>query len=209
MSDISTTLSNIPNPTFFNSFFNMTNEGIQQCSMFQFKLVLFLIFVCILTSCLATLISPIEPFSNNEIFSYSDAIKPNYSNYQTLALTAPSTKEGNPSNLLFGQANRIITTIDNKMTLELNIFANLFVLNGNPFGQNDINKDFNKKQNYLVYTNSKLTGELKKDGDGVYKLKLKTKDQNEIKELISNNELSINYKVDNKEITLLKGNFTK
>jgi hypothetical protein len=124
-------------------------------------------------------------------------------------LTAPSTKEGNPSNLLFGQANRIITTIDNEMTLILNIVANLFVLNGNPFGQNDINEDFNKKQSYLVYTNSKLIGELKKDGDGLYKLKLITKDLNEIKELISNNELSINYKVDDKEIPLLKGNFTK
>ena len=55
MSDtISTTLSNIVEPSFFNSFFNMSDSSIQMCSMFQFKLVLFIIFIFILTSILTS-----------------------------------------------------------------------------------------------------------------------------------------------------------
>lgn len=258
MSDtISTTLSNIPEPSFFNSFFNMSDAGIQQCSMFQLKLILFIIFIFILTSMLTSSITMIfgqrghynynskrrfnrcpmrgcpccksgrcerncecgcgnvEQFSNDEIYSYSDTISPNYSNYQTTPLTAPNTESGSPSNLLFGQANRIITTTDNKMTMNFNIFANLFVINGNPFGQLDINKNFSKKQQYLVYLSRngkdlKLIDELTKDQDGVYKLKFKTKDQEQIKNMLTFNQILIKHKIEGKaeQDTLLSGKFT-
>lgn len=249
MSDtVSTTLSNIPQPSFFNEFFNMSDAGIQQCSMFQLKMILFIIFIFILTSMLTSSFTMIfgskqawykkkcpmrgcpcckkgycvencdcgcgniEQFSNDSIFGYSDIVKPNYSNYQTTALTPENTVEGNPSSLLFGQANRIITTMDDLMTLNLNIFANLYILNGNPFGQEKL-ADTKKDQSYLVYLarngqDLKLIDQLTKEQDGLYKLKFKTKDQEQIKDLMSYNELIIKYKIDNKSTVLLKGKFT-
>lgn len=227
MSDtISTTLSNIPEPSFFNLFFNMSDAGIQQCSMFQLKMILFIIFIFILTSILTSSFTSVfgpkrswykkcqmrENFSNDSIFGYSDIVAPNYSNYQTTPLTPENTKEGNPSNLLFGQANRIITTTDNLMTLNLNIFANLYVLNGNPFGQDTL-QDIKKDQQYLVYLakngkDLKLIDQLTKEQDGLYKLKFKTKDQEQIKDLMTYNELIIKYKIDNQSTVLLKGRFT-
>jgi hypothetical protein len=250
MSDtVSTTLSNIPEPSFFNSFFNMSDAGIQQCSMFQLKMVLFIILIFILTSILTSLFtmifgsssmykkkkrcpmrgcpcckqgnceedcecgcSNIEHFSNDSVYTYGDIVSPNYSNYQTTPLSPENTPEGNPSNLLFGQANRIITTTDNLMTLNLNIFANLYVLNGNPFGQDEL-KATNVAQQYLVYVGRngkdiKLIDELTKSQDGLYKLKFKTKDQAQIKDLMSYNELIIKYKVQDKNMVLLKGKFT-
>lgn len=249
MSDtISTTLSNIPEPSFFNSFFNMTDAGIQQCSMFQLKLILFIIFILILTSILTSSFTMIfgskrawykkkcpmrgcpcckngycgdncecgcgniEHFSNDSIYNYSDIVAPNYSNYQTTPLTAENTAEGNPSNLLFGQANRIITTMDDKMVLNLNIFANLYVLNGNPFGQNEL-KDTLKDQEYVVFVarngkDMKFIDKLTKEQDGLYKLKFKTKDQEQIKDLMTYNELIIKYLFEDKSKVLLKGKFT-
>lgn len=244
MSDtISTTLSNIPEPSFFNMFFNMSDAGIQQCSMFQLKMILFIIFICILTSILTSSFTMIfgqkrslykrnrclikegncgencecgcgniEHFSNDAIYGYSDIVAPNYSNYQTTPLTPENTDEGNPSNLLFGQANRIITTTDDVMTLNLNIFANLYVLNGNPFGQDEL-KVTNEKQQYLVYVAKngkelKLLDELTKEQDGLYKLKYKTKAQEQIKDLMTYNELIIKHKINDKSTVLLKGKFT-
>ena len=241
MSDtISTTI--IPQASFLNSFFGMSDANIQICSMFQLKLILFIIFIMILVSCLTSLCTstfrprhPIngcpccnkgycdsncdcgcndnkEHFSNDSFYSYKDTVNPNYSNYQTTPLTPIDNEEGNPSNLLFGQANRIVTTINNVITLDLNIFADLFVLNGNPFGQDNLNKDYTKSQQYLVYIskngeNLKLLDSLKKENDGVYKLKFRTKDADQIKDMLTFNEIVIKYQVDNKEIILLKGRF--
>ena len=251
MSDtISTTLSNIPEPSFFNMFFDMTDAGIQQCSMFQLKMILFIIFICILTSILTSSFTMIfgknrslykknrcltidcpcckqgncgenckcgcgnvEHFSNDSIYTYSDIVSPNYSNYQTTALTPENTDEGNPSNLLFGQANRMITTTDDLMTLYLNISANLYVLNGNPFGEYSLNTDIENNQQYLVYIakNGKdltLLDKLTKGQDGLYKLKYITKDHEQIKNLMTYNELIIKYKIKDKITVLLKGKFT-
>jgi hypothetical protein len=250
MSDtVSTTLSNIPQPSFFNEFFNMSDAGIQQCSMFQLKMILFIIFIFILTSMLTSSFTMIfgpkrnwykknrcpmrgcpcckkghcgrncdcgcgnmEHFSNDAVFGYSDIVSPNYSNYQTTPLTPENTTEGNPSNLLFGQANRIITTTDNLMTLNFNVFANLYILNGNPFGQDNI-KVTSKDQSYLVYLarngkDLKLIDQLTKEQDGLYKLKFKTKDQEQIKNLMTYNEIIIKYKIEKQTTTLLKGKFT-
>lgn len=244
MSDtISTTLSNIPQPSFFNSFFGLSDANIQMCSMFQFKLTLFIIFILILVSCLASLFTTfsrgkhplkgcpccikgnckdncecgcdnsMENFSNDLFYSYKDTINPNYSSYQTTPLTPPDNIEGNPSNLLFGQANRILSTKDDVVSMDLNVFADLYILNGNPFGQDNINKDYYRTQAYLVYLakngqNLKLIDSLTKENDGVYKLKFRTKDQEQIKDLLTFNQILIKYKIDDKEITILQGKFT-
>lgn len=246
MSDtISTTLSNIPQPSFFNSFFGLSDANIEICSMFQLKLTLFIIFILILVSCLTSLCTStlklnrhplancsccrngncqencecgcdrsMENFSNDLFYSYKDTINPNYSNYQTTPLTPPSNDEGNPSNLLFGQANRILmTTKDDLMNLDFNVFADLFVLNGNPFGQDNVNKDYNKTQSYKVYLSKngkdlKFIDTLTKENDGMYKLKFRTKDQAQIKDLLTFNQIFIKYQIDDKEITLLQGKFT-
>ena len=148
MSDtISTTV--IPQGSFFNSFFGLSDANIQICSMFQLKLILFIIFILIMVCCLTSSCTSIfgsrkynceccnqgscdsdcdcgcgmEHFSNDLFYSYKDTVNPNYSNYQTAPLTALNNDAGNPSNLLFGQANRIVTLINNVVTLDLTIFA--------------------------------------------------------------------------------------
>ena len=245
MSTISTTV--IPQVSFMNSFFGLSDANIQICSMFQLKLILFIIFIIILVSSLSSLSTSLFPmkscrhpmkncaccakgncdnnncycgcgsmenFSNDLFYSYKDTINPNYSNYQTTPLTPIDNQEGNPSNLLFGQANRIVSTIKDVMNLDLNIFADLFVINGNPFGQDNINKDFsNNSQKYNVYMsknggNLKFVDVLTKENDGIYKLKFRTKNTDQIKDMLTYNEIVIKYQVNDKEIILLKGRFS-
>jgi hypothetical protein len=247
-SDITTALTE---PSFYESFFNMSQDQISTCSMFNFKLILLVIFVlilvCILTSCLASLFAPAyemcdgsccedckgpcgrnckcgcmyEKFSNDVMFSYKDSIKANYSNYQSTSLTPSVSDEGNPNNMLFGQANRIITSqskvdsLDGKvdMILHLNVFCNLFVINGNPFGEKSVIQEGSTPQKYLVYIKNnkgqrELLDELTKDGDGIYKLKFVTKNADQIKKLLGYNQIDIVYTINNKEIVILSGKFT-
>lgn len=221
-SDISTTLTEVPN-TFFGNFFNMSYGNMYTCSIFNLKLVLFIILVLILVSCSAACMGSLtesteyrvrctdqENFGNDSFYSYKDAINPSYSNYQSTGLTAPNTQEGNPSNLLFGQANRLLERSDQPI-LHLDVFCNLYVLNGNPFG-NGVLKQDTYKQKYLVYLKNKdelqLLDELKKENDGIYKLKYKTKIQDDIKQLMKFNEIVIVHSAEGKEIILLQGKFT-
>ena len=151
-----------------------------------------------------------ENFGNDSFYSYKDAINPSYSNYQSTGLTAPNTVEGNPSNLLFGQANRLVERSETPI-LHLDVFCNLYVLNGNPFGDGVIKQE-PYKQKYLVYLKNKdkmkLLGELKKENDGIYKLKYKTKNQKDISDIISYNEVVIVHNTEVKELVLLQGKFT-
>jgi hypothetical protein len=142
-----------------------------------------------------------EHFSNDELFSYKDTINPGYSNYQSTSLTSPE------DDLVFGQAKRYIHSPTQYI---LEIYANLYVLNGNPFGdKKTIIDDKESKQQYLVYLKNKSKriplDKLTKDGDGIYKLKFKTADVNEY---IVFNEIEIVHKVGEKEKTLLSGKFS-
>lgn len=213
MSDISTTLSMKGQQLF------ATNE-LLTCSMFNFKMFLFVLTILICISCITmsmnSIFAPIgyeetnrihkcnEHFSNNLFFSDKDTINTSYSNYQSTSLTSDNA-------LVFGQANRYIGNGNiTKTQYILDIFANLYVLNGNPFGKNKLQIDpFEHK--YLVYlkntktTNKLQIGKLKKDGDGMYKLHFESSEPNKY---ITFNEVEITYKTADKETVLLNGKFT-
>jgi hypothetical protein len=218
MSNISTTLS--MNGHMF------TSQELITCSIFNLKMFLFvlMIIICIscLSSCLNTLFIPdqireykrecpkysVEEFSNDQFYSYKDAINPGYFTYQNASLTSDT------NNLIFGQAKKYVRP-DMKTSIamySIEIFANLYVLNGNPFGVENLNIDNTSfKHKYIAYLksskNGKKTniGQLLRDGDGIYKLKFKTDDVNEY---INFNEIEIVYKSPLKETLILKGKFT-
>lgn len=204
MSDISTTLS-------MNGKNLFSENELLTCSMFNFKMFLFVLTILICISCISMLIDVLfspynvskEPFSNNLFFSDKDTINPSYSSYQSSALTSDN-------HLIFGQANRYIQSLDTitKPNYILDIYANLFVINGSPFGKSP---ETPFEQRYVVYlknttTSEKLEiGKLKKDGDGIYKLHFESTDP---ARYIKFNKVEITYKTDQRESLLLNGKFT-
>ncbi len=219
MSDISTTLS-MEGGQLFSS-----NELIT-CSIFNLKMFLFvlMIIICIsfLSNCLSSLFSPLdydkqykitnrfgaEYFGNDDFFSYKDTINPGYFTYQTADLTS------NTNNLIFGQAKRYVhpDIKTSKPIYILDIFANLYVLNGNPFGVQKVGiEDTSFKHKYIAYlVNTKSgkkenIGQLIRDGDGIYKLKFKSVD---INEYVPFNEIEVVHKSPQKETVILNGKFT-
>jgi hypothetical protein len=146
-----------------------------------------------------------ENFSNDEIYAFSPA---QYSNYQAIPLLSPYDENKNPENLYFGQANRyIIASFKDSLPLyRLEVYCNLPVLGGNVFN----NKTTNVIQSYKVFLlNNKskekvFLQELKRDGDGIYKMKYIT---DKVKDMLRYKQLQIVYGVDDKETVLLEGSF--
>lgn len=215
MSDISTTLS-MKGPLF-------TPNELISCSVFNLKMFLFvlMVIICIscLSSCLNSLFSPMEEpqrmyrcgpehFANDEFFSYKDTINPGYFTYQNAALTS------NTNNLIFGQAKRYVypQLKSDKPVYILEILANLYVLNGNPFGVEKLGiDDTSFKHRYFAYLKNTKTGKkfnvghVKRDGDGMYKLSFKSEDVNEFAPY---NEIEIVHQSPQKETVVLHGKFT-
>lgn len=159
-----------------------------------------------------------ESFSNDNFFSDVDALSPNYSNYQFTRLTAPTDMFGNPENTQIGQAYRLLKPAskgfkDTKMELFLDVNCSVFLLNGNPFGQENVTDNKIVEQDYLVYLlnsktkNKKFISKLVRDGDDIYKFKYQTTDPKEIEELMSFDKIVIVYKINSKEKDVLQGNF--
>ena len=219
MSDISSIPTTLSNSSLF------TENELIKCSVFNLKMFLFVLFIIICMSFLFSSLNSFfsdrsdsdgddiylkhrcsEHFSNDEMYSYKDAINPSYSNYQSTPLTSSS------NDLIFGQANRYIypETTSGKNHYRLEIYASLYVLNGNPFGSEKLEiKDHPHK--YIANLKSTKTGkklsigQIKKDGDGVYKLKL---DTDELQKYIEYNEVEVVYHSEEKETVLLNGKFT-
>jgi len=148
----------------------------------------------------------IENFGNDKFYSYKDTIYPNYTSYQSAALSSLD------ESLNFGQGNRyIVASNDGSKPIGIifDIYCNLYLLNGNPFGMDTlVSKTI--KQAYLVYLkkddNRKLLGELKANSDQVYKLKF-TSDKPT--DYINFNQIEIVYLDPNgKETPILSGKFT-
>ena len=197
--------------SFMESFFNMTPTEMSKCNMFTFKLILFTIFMSMVLGSIFGIMNPHmnmnEYFSNDNFFSYKDTVHPNYSYFQRAELTAV-----NNNNLLFGSAQRIITSDIKKETrLFLDISCNLFVINGNPFGKDSVVQP-KLEQKYNVYlkkdATSELLGELKKGSDGIYKLKYTTTDEKIISKLANYNEVLITYETKDQKTGILSGMFT-
>lgn len=136
-----------------------------------------------------------ENFSNDEIFAYSKAES---ANFQSIPLTSSN------ESLVFGQANRRVNVNNDDTTFTIDIFANLYVLDGNPFPKEDkpvhSYKAFLSKSNKIVEL-----GTLTKDGDGLYKLKY-TETKN-VSELVQLTTLSVFYEKNGKQELLISGKF--
>jgi|Laugrespbdmm15sd_2_1035082.scaffolds.fasta_scaffold00671_10 hypothetical protein len=143
-----------------------------------------------------------ENFSNDDMYSYKKSVS---SSYQSIPLTAKDD-----DNLFFGKANRFIMVENDpvfsgksKIVFRLEIFCNLFVLDGNVFNQRK------NKQAYGVYLVNSKTGDqmfinnLKKDNDGIYKLKYKTSE--DVEKLASYDQINIIYSLDEAEQLILYG----
>jgi len=195
--DISSAFSNLSKETQF-----FLNIDLKMCAV-----LLFIILFSIITASLTAMFIPrySEYFSNDQFSSYKNI---QYSDYASIPLTAldVSATENIPNNILFGKANRIITShVDGKVYFTLDINANLYVLGGQVY---DAPNQKKIEQNYsLQLENPKnkkklFLGNLSKDNDGLYKLTFKADindiakalpDIKDINELIDYNIVRIIY----------------
>jgi len=142
----------------------------------------------------------IEQFSNDELYSYKQSQQ---ADYQSI----PLLPKDNGQHLLFGQANRYIHSKDSVNYYILELYCNLYILEGNVY---DKTPRHTTKQAYKVYLLSDKDkkkmhlGDLQKDGDGIYKLKMKT---DKVQEFIKYNKIVIVYSLNNNEQVMLQGDF--
>jgi hypothetical protein len=133
--------------------------------------------------------------------SYSEVKNLIPDGYHRILLTPPEAKEHVQSPLIAAEAHRYIT---DKPEYRLQIFANLYVLDGNILQFRDEKIDHSYKA-YLEKNGDRVfLGKLIKDGDGVYKLQIKSKD---IKQLLEYHTLSVIYEINGKENLILTGKF--
>lgn len=157
--------------------------------------------------CIANLMNmDMEHFGNDRFYSYKNTVYPNYTSYQSASLTSLD------ESLNFGQVKRYVVASDDgskPMNIILDIYCNLYLLNGNPFGQKSLINN-NIKQAYLVYLrkddNKKFIGKLTASSDQLYKLKFKS---DKPEDYIKYNHVDIVYQgPDSKETIIMSGRFT-
>lgn len=205
---------------FFESFFNMTYDEISKCNMFNLKLSLFIILIIIVLSCISCILNfyRFENYSNYSDYSDLFSLKENKQNkennnyFQSAELT-------NDNSLIFGKANILIENRNDYKYMKkqspmfhLDVFCNLYVLNGNPFSNDTtagLNQNLKFDGEYLVYlvdsNNNKLfIDKMIKKSDGIYRLNYITKFD---EKLLNYNKIIIVYKNKNKEESILFGNF--
>lgn len=120
-------------------------------------------------------------------------------NYKYIQLNVPDTTN---SNIIFGEALLYeFAGKDNNATYQLHIKANLYILDGNVLNSNNSNVTHSYKAYIVDNTNKHFIGELKKDGDGIYKLKYRS-NENIMK---PNSYIVVIYEKDGKEQILLQG----
>lgn len=155
----------------------------------------------------------IEGFDGNTGVNYIDSkatwtfSRSNQSYFQSIALTSPDTESRTPSNLMNATVNRYLVKDSAGSDLYLlEIIANLYVLYGNVY---DESNKTDVEQSYVAHmSNDKgeniLLGELKKDNDGLYKLRVKT---SKAEKLENFNKIQIIYIRDNEKQVILEGKF--
>ena len=151
-------ISSVPTSLF-------TTDEIVTGSIFNIKVILILIFICIVYSCLMSFFydpetsgvqsvlttktcicnndkckckSSQENFSNDLFFSYKDTLNPSFGYATTASLISPT------ENLIGGFASRVVSPkvnwknpngISKVNEFALDMYCSLYVLNGNPFAQ--------------------------------------------------------------------------
>jgi hypothetical protein len=212
---------------------SIDNNEFLTCTVFNLKVIILiiaiLVFLSSVMSCTNLILAPFlmpfsqENFSSADSFSYKDTVYPNYSTYQSAQLTPIGVSDS----LFFGQANRYITTFaeplektlistkPHPIEYVLDVFCNIYLLDGNPFGEDTLVVN-PKNQKYLVYLRQNdntdgvngirvLIGQMKADSDELYKLKFKSDAPNDY---IKYNHVDIVYSDNNKESLILSGRFT-
>ncbi len=197
--------------------------GKSDCTMSNIRFLMYFIFVILFICTFLSLVSQVcqdsatlayqhprmkrgcqrghqEDFSNDKFYSYKSTQS---ANYKSIPLTAPNSKDDAPSNLMFGQANRYISANSDATMFLLEITANMYVLDGNVFA-NDQKVTHDYKAYLVQGNNRKLLGSLKRDGDGLYKLRVKS---DKPADYLDMQQLNIIYEKDNTEQVLLVGHF--
>jgi hypothetical protein len=125
------------------------------------------------------------------------------SKFQSIALTSVEIKEPSFANIMSGQANRYILVEEGgKIKIIIDMFANLYILGGNVFGE--IKKDQEYRAYAFTEDGKKVDlGKLEKHNDGFYKLKISADDER----LAEYKSIKIVYKTSDKETILLEGAF--
>ena len=232
MSHISTDLS-------MNGFKLFTESEVLTCTVFNIKIFILFIVILIALSCMSSCMQTFfgepdmykcgckrtcscegncmtgcgcncgvgfEQFSNDKFYSYKDTNNPSYTSYQSTSLTPLD------ESLNFGQVNRYVVASDDgskPISIIFDIFCNLYLLNGAPFGQDSL-VNSNIKQAYIVYLrkddNRKLLGKLVTDSSQIYKLKFRADNP---EDYIKFNQIDIVYSgADGKETTIMTGKFS-
>lgn len=146
-----------------------------------------------------------EDFTNEDQYNQGSEFKFNYetsSKYQSIALTSIDIKDKTPLNMMIGQANRYFSSQNGKSNIILDMFANLYILGGNIFGE--IKKDQEYRAYGYTLDNKKIDlGKLEKEQDGFYKLKIASNDPS----ILQYNTIQIVYKTLDSEQVLLNGKF--
>ena len=173
MSDSTSFSFSLPKETLF--YFDI---DVKLCAILLFIVVFFMIMTSLTASLLPSPVlyeNFISETDGEGFYSYKNI---NYSNYARIPLTSLDTDIQSPQNIVFGSATRMISEniIDKKMYYILNVEANLYILGGNIYdntNQNVLNQVYtvqlvNPKTRMVL-----LLGNLKKDGDGLYRYTFK------------------------------------
>lgn len=138
-----------------------------------------------------------EPFSNDSFYSFKlsrDA------RYQSIPLLDPKN-----NTILFGKAQRYIFSKNDQIVYRLDIDSNLYVLDGNIFDSEKVDQKYDVLLHNTKTNKDLHIGNLKKDGDGIYKLSFVS--NNKVQELSEYDTLYIFYTMNNKSDLILSGTF--
>jgi len=145
-----------------------------------------------------------EDFKNENIergsefkFNYNTAAK-----YQSIALTSFEQQNQALLNMMVGQANRYLGVQNGKPNIILDMFANLYELGGNVYGEGVTDQEY--RAYGFTQDNKKIDfGKLNREKDGFYKLKIVSNDPS----ILQYNKVQIVYKTQKSEDIILVGEF--
>lgn len=126
--------------------------------------------------------------------------------FQRIPLTPPESN--GIDHMYFGTANlHIIPTDAGATTLIFEIYANLPILGGNVYGKSTTDQFYSVK---LIdeKTNKSITSkDIVRDNDGMYKLKYKTTNQQEIEEISKMKRVRVKYNTKDEHQIVMEGRF--
>lgn len=164
--------------------------------------IMVMLFLCVFMSFIA--IPPTSPccsehFSNQDMYTYKKHVP---SVYNTASLTPLDNDVNAPSHMMFGEAKRMSATLSNVTEYYLDIVANLYILGGNVHSKGDPPVHYYNA--YLTQGQDQvLVGKLERDGDKLYKLKVKSDNP----DVMKSDGVRITYFNEGEEKVVLHGNF--